>query len=190
MDKNLYDIYEDYVVGYDSKGRKFYFDLDDYDLVSKYRWYVHTNGYVRASIYDAATKKVNQIQLHRLVTNANSGIMIDHISGKRNDNRKCNLRDADYSTNMMNSGNSTRNTSGTRGVHYDQSSKRWISRIQVRNKRIILGAFESLEDAVQARKTAEEKYYGEFAYKQEERRDDLSRMTNQSLSAYSPGGAN
>ena len=87
-DKNQYKIIDDYVIGYDSKGREFYFDLEDYELVSKYKWYVHTNGYVRASIYDKNTKEITQIQLHRLVMNADENVIIDHISGKRNDNRK------------------------------------------------------------------------------------------------------
>ena len=59
-DKNQYKIIDDYVIGYDSKEREFYFDLEDYELVSKYKWYVHTNGYVRASIYD---KNTNDFEL-------------------------------------------------------------------------------------------------------------------------------
>lgn len=163
--KNQYEIIDDYVIGYDSKGRKFYFDLEDYDLVSQYRWYVHTNGYVRTSIYNLDTKEVTQIQLHRLVINANQDVIVDHISGNRNDNRKRNLRNADYSTNMMNSTLSKNNTSGTKGVNYDKYSNRWRVRIQVNNKRISLGSFNDLDEAIEVRKQAEEKYFGEFAYK-------------------------
>lgn len=164
-DKNQYKIIDDYVIGYDSKGREFYFDLEDYELVSKYKWYVHTNGYVRAGIYDKNTKEITQIQLHRLVMNADENVIIDHISGKRNDNRKYNLRNANYSTNMMNSGISKNNTSGVRGVNYDKDTGQWRVRIQVNNKRISLGSFSDIEKAIRVRQQAEEKYFGEYAYK-------------------------
>lgn len=163
--KNKYETINDYVIGYDSKGRKFYFDLEDYELVSKYKWYVHTNGYVRASIYDKNTKEITQILLHRLVMNADKDVIIDHISGERNDNRKRNLRNADYSTNMMNSGISKNNTSGVRGVNYDKDTGQWRVRIQVNNKRISLGSFRDIDKAISVRQQAEEKYFGEYAHK-------------------------
>lgn len=40
-----------------SNKTRVYFDLDDYDLVAQYDWYVHTQGYVRASIYNRETKR-------------------------------------------------------------------------------------------------------------------------------------
>lgn len=164
--KNKYKIIDNYVIGYDSKERIFYFDLEDYELVSKYRWYVHTSGYVRTSVYDTNTKKITQIQLHRLIMNAYNDVIIDHISGERNDNRKRNLRIADYSTNMMNSRISQNNTSGVKGINYDKDVGKWRARIQVNNKRMSLGSFSDIEKAIRARKQAEEKYFGEYSYKQ------------------------
>lgn len=66
---------------------------------------------------------------------------------------------------MMNSDVSIRNTSGTRGVNYDKNMKKWRVRIQVGNKRISLGSFDNLQDAINVRKQAEEKYYGDYAYR-------------------------
>mgnify|MGYP003465097337 FL=1 len=97
--------------------------------------------------------------------NADENVIIDHISGKRNDNRKYNLRNANYSTNMMNSGISKNNTSGVRGVNYDRDTGQWRVRIQVNNKRISLGSFSDIEKAIRVRRQAEEKYFGEYAYK-------------------------
>ena len=55
------------------------------------------------------------------------------------------------------------NTSGCTGVylHKDRGRERWAAKITVNKKAIYLGAYEHFEDAVAARKAAEEKYFGE-----------------------------
>ncbi|MCL2530723.1 MAG: AP2 domain-containing protein [Oscillospiraceae bacterium] len=50
------------------------------------------------------------------------------------------------------------NTSGVRGVHQHESGK-WMARIGFQNKRIYLGIFKTFEEAVAARREAEEKYF-------------------------------
>lgn len=52
------------------------------------------------------------------------------------------------------------NTSGVRGVCWDSYHKKWCSRINVHNKRIHLGFFDSKEEAIKTRLQAEIKYYG------------------------------
>jgi GIY-YIG catalytic domain-containing protein len=53
------------------------------------------------------------------------------------------------------------NTSGICGVHWSKASSRWVAQIQVPpGRRVFLGRFSNLDDAVVARKIAEEKYYG------------------------------
>lgn len=51
------------------------------------------------------------------------------------------------------------NTSGYKGVCWDKSKNKWISQIQVNKKNIRLGYFTNIEDAIKARKEAEEKYW-------------------------------
>lgn len=51
------------------------------------------------------------------------------------------------------------NTSGVRGVSYNSSLKKWQASIGFQGKRITLGRFNTKEEAVKARKDAEEKYY-------------------------------
>lgn len=50
------------------------------------------------------------------------------------------------------------NKSGQNGVHWDKESERWRSCIRISRKLINLGRFIHLEDAIKARKEAEEKY--------------------------------
>jgi len=54
------------------------------------------------------------------------------------------------------------NTSGVRGVAWHSSRKKWIARLHFKGKVYQLGAFDELDDAIKARKDAEEKYYDNF----------------------------
>lgn len=51
------------------------------------------------------------------------------------------------------------NTSGFRGVSWDKSSKKWRAYIKLKYKTRFLGRFNTFEEAVEERLTAEEKYY-------------------------------
>ena len=51
------------------------------------------------------------------------------------------------------------NTSGYKGVHFDKSRNKWIAQIQFQRKTHILGRFDTLAEAIKARKDGEEKYF-------------------------------
>jgi len=51
------------------------------------------------------------------------------------------------------------NKSGKTGVSWDKSKQRWHAVIEVQRKRINLGYFKNLEEAIDARATGEQKYY-------------------------------
>lgn len=51
------------------------------------------------------------------------------------------------------------NSSGVRGVHFDNKRQMWVAQIGFQNKVIYLGRFVNKEDAIKARKEAEEKYF-------------------------------
>lgn len=54
------------------------------------------------------------------------------------------------------------NSSGVIGVNWVERDNKWQARISVNGERISLGSFHNFEDAVEARKEAELKYYGEL----------------------------
>lgn len=168
--QNQYDLSLEYGIGYasnsDSYGRnKFYFDLDDYDKIKNYSWHFDSNDYVRAYITNGV-KDTMFVKMHQLVMNELDGNVIDHIHGKetRNDNRKSNLRVATTSDNIKNIGVRKNNTSGVTGVQWKPRDNVWEAWIAVMYKKIYLGRFVDFEDAVKARKAAEEKYFGEYSY--------------------------
>lgn len=63
----------------------------------------------------------------------------------------------------------TSNKSGVTGVCYDKNRKKWVSQITFQGKNINLGRFIRFEDAVKARKNAEEIYFKPILKKYENR---------------------
>ena len=82
----------------------------------------------------------------------------------REDNRKSNLRIVSNSENQMNRKLAKNNTSGTSGVDWLKRNNLWRSRITINNQSVTLGYYKNKEDAIKARKEAEEKYFGEYSY--------------------------
>lgn len=132
-------------------------DTDDVELVSKYQWSI-MGGYARTVIDGRTTS------MHRLIMKAPDGLVVDHINHNELDNRKNNLRVCTQSNNAMNRKKAINNTSGYIGVVFKKDCNKWEAFIRVDGKRKYLGLFATPELAYEARKEAEEKYFGEFAY--------------------------
>lgn len=54
------------------------------------------------------------------------------------------------------------NTSGSRGVYLDKKTGKWRARLKFKGKLMNFGSYASFEDAVKARKEAEQMIFGEF----------------------------
>lgn len=50
--------------------------------------------------------------------------------------------------------------SGVTGVYWDSTRKHWVAHIYFRRERLVLGRFEDFNEAVAARRNAEEAVYG------------------------------
>jgi len=104
---------------------------------------------------------------HRIIWKMQTGTepedQIDHINGTKTDNRWANLREADNSRNIQNSGLRRDNASGVKGVCWVKSHKAWAAYITVNKKQMRLGRFKSISDAAAARAKAAEALHGEFA---------------------------
>lgn len=162
---NNYEICDNYVILYTTNGEPFYVDLEDFDKVKDICWHKSDEGYITGSI------KRKKVRLHRYVMNCPDNMDVDHIHGflTRNDNRKENLRIVTRSQNLMNTRLKDTNTSGVAGVNWHKASQKWRARITVREKEIYLGVYDNFDDAVKARKEAEDKYFGEFSYDNSQR---------------------
>jgi len=83
---------------------------------------------------------------------------IDHINGVKHDNRIINLRAVTPAENNRNRAFDIRNKSGHIGISYNKKTNRWLARIGGNHKRVNLGSFDNLEDAIEARRIAEINY--------------------------------
>ena len=98
---------------------------------------------------------------HRVVFYLNHGYwpnQVDHINGNRIDNRIENLRDVPQKDNMRNKAMGRNNTSGYTGITVLDNPKRYKAKIMFNHKYYHLGVFNTLEDALKARKDAEVKF--------------------------------
>lgn len=165
---NTYDLSGEYGIGYTDKGEEFWFDLEDYDKIKDYCWY-YCQGYLRSNIYDDINKKQSHIVLHRLVMGFPDGKEVDHIVhpdkyGNKFDNRKSNLRIVNKSENQMNKSMQQNNKSGVVGVSWHSRDNCWSVSIGYYGKDIYIGSYYNFEDAVNARRDAENKYFGEYSF--------------------------
>jgi len=142
-------------------------DAEDIPLVCGFSWHCTGNGYAIAYKRGSnAQGKPVHIAMHRLLTNAPTGIDVDHKNGNKSDNRRSNLR---LCTRALNNANSkTRpSISGMRGVHPNKRGSKtrpWFAKIVVNETQISLGTFPTKEAAYDAYKKAAIHYFGEFAY--------------------------
>ena len=91
------------------------------------------------------------------------GMEVDHINGKRNDNRIHNLRLATQAQQSLNKGMSKRNTSGHSGVYLYKPTGAWVAKIRIQGRLKSLGYFKDIEEAIAARKAGVRTHFGEFA---------------------------
>lgn len=87
-------------------------------------------------------------------------ITVDHIDGNKSNNTKENLRAATYSENNVNTSVSKRNTSGCKGVSYDNGM--WVSRVFFKYKKYA-SRHKTYEDAVNATLEKRKLLHKEFA---------------------------
>lgn len=156
---NDYEVQEDYVIMYTSQGEPFYVDFEDFWKVRDICWRKDKDGYLIGCLDNK-----RPIRLHRYIMDCPDNMVVDHISHDITDNRKNNLRIATVSQNQMNKKKTNRNTSGVVGVNWNKSHDKWMAQIVINHKKVLLGYFNNFDDAVETRKKAEDKYFGEWSY--------------------------
>ena len=114
----------------------------------------HSMGYRHIAI------KQEKYLTHRLVWLYHYGYLpehqVDHINRKRDDNRIENLREVSHSCNLRNCGNRKNNTSGVKGVSFNNAIKMWGASICNVGKNYNLGISKDFSEAVLMRLAAEQ----------------------------------
>lgn len=123
-------------------------------------WQMKT-GHVAVSV-DGGKYLVHRI-VWRMVTGDDPGnLEIDHRNNIRNDNKWANLRLATSLQQSANKLRSPKNTSGYKGVSWDNANQKWRASICINRKTINLGRYLTVEEAFSAYGDAAEKAFGKF----------------------------
>lgn len=149
------------------KEKELILDYEDYLFFKDKKIYLMPNGYML--FYSRELKTT--INVHRFVTKAKKGELVDHINRNRLDCRKENLRLVDSSKNQANKVKSTANTSGYKGVYFVKKDynlrKPWFANIEKRinGKRVSykIGGFLTKEEAALAYNKKAIELFGEYA---------------------------
>ena len=128
----------------------------------------HKRGYIYVRLYKAnkgISKCVHRLVAKAFLKNANKKPCVDHINNNKCDNNLYNLRWVTYTENNRNTSVYSSNTSGVIGVNWHKRTQMWRAYISImQGKHKHLGYFNTIEEAVEARAKAVNKYFGEYAH--------------------------
>lgn len=131
-------------------------DIDDYERYFKNQRLSTNRKYA----------KLGRKQIQKIIMNTDK--LVDHINLNSLDNRKCNLRVANKSKNAINCDIRVSNKSGFTGVSFDKKTQNWRVYISYDNKRVELGHYDSLKEAVEMRIKNEFLHFKEFRHNHNE----------------------
>lgn len=124
-------------------------DDEDYDLVSKYKWYArkdYNTYYAVGYDKDAYNNGVGRnIRMHRLIMGLDYGnkMQVDHINHNGLDNRRENLRIVTHRQNCFNKRKQEECSSKHKGVGWRKAKKKWCATIVIDYQYIVLGHFDN-----------------------------------------------
>lgn len=125
-------------------------------------WQASVNKWGVYAYAAAGGRKTRVVMLmHRLITGAAGGAIVDHVNHNGLDNRRCNLRVCTMKENSANSRLQSNTTTGFKGV--STIGNRFRAQIGVSGEYIALGCFDTAELAAAAYDSAARQYFGEFA---------------------------
>lgn len=127
------------------------------------RWNARYSGRLAGGLNVRGYHKITLFNLrlaaHQLAWAMHYGVWprfeLDHIDHDRANNRIANLRDVPHSENSQNMPRSSSNNTGCVGVYRQPNPRLFRACIRVNRKLIHLGTYPTFEDAVAARKHAE-----------------------------------
>lgn len=144
-------------------------DEEDFERLNQWKWFAHRRGQSRR-FYAARNSPTDEsgrrrmVHMHREVIGAPDGIDVDHKRVMDTlDNRKNNLRLASPSQNQGNTGVKKSNSSGYKGVCWDQGTNSWLVQLRVRKAKKLHQHFALKDDAARAYDKAAREHFGEFA---------------------------
>jgi hypothetical protein len=146
-----------------TKGLVTQVDDEDYPELSKYKWHAAWDATTQS--YRAQRVSNHQtIRMHRVITKALPGQMVDHWDHDTLNNQRFNLRACSNAQNTANGKIRSNNTSGFKGVSWHKHIKKWSAQIRVAGRLIPLGYFTDPVEAARNYDAKAVELFGDFAY--------------------------
>jgi len=144
-----------------TKGKFAIVDDEDFEYLNQWKWSFDDLYAVRGEYLGKVEgkDKYKKIYLHKVINQTPKGLETDHINQNKLDNRRCNLRTVTKSQNNRNRTCCVKNICGVIGVNWYKQTKKYCARIVIDGKKIHLGYFTNIGDAILARKEAERLYF-------------------------------
>lgn len=128
-----------------SQGKFALVDDEDFEWLNQWKWCAAKS---KKFVYAVRKVKKKMLYLHRFITSAPKGKVVDHLNHDTLDNRRTNLRVCSYRENNLNLKElDAKNKSGVSGVQWLKQSKKWGAFMNSRGKTLCIGKFDSLEEA-------------------------------------------
>ena len=135
--------------------------IDDQDSwITQYKWHVHIGRY--GTPYAMTWVKGKNLSMHRLLLDFPTS-EIDHINSNGLDNQRHNLRLATHTNNCRNRKIQSNNSSGFKGIFWDNAKKRWRAELYSQGKGYRSKRFRDPRDAANAYDWLAIKHFGPFA---------------------------
>ena len=110
-------------------------------------------------------KVIHKLTADAFLNNPKNRKCVDHIDNNKLNNNLINLRFATHTQNGQNRSMSSKNTSGTKGVHWNKKNNKWTAQITINGKRINLGSFLDKDDAINIIVQRAKDEFGEYINK-------------------------
>lgn len=144
-----------------NKGKFFVLvDDEDYKELNKYNWHLRRGPH---TFYAIRNDNHTTVYMHRILTKAKIGQLVDHRDLNGLNNQKYNLRICNQAENIRNGRRRQNNTLGFKGVTFHKKTKKYQARVGYENKRVYLGLFNTPIEAAKIYNRKAIELYGEFA---------------------------
>lgn len=150
-----------------TKGQVATVDAEDYERLSKFKWYAAWHPFSKTFYVQRATRLDGHrttISMHREILRiTDPRIQVDHRDHNGLNNRRENLRVCSSAENNRNQRKRSGCSSRYKGVCWYRRDGLWKAYIRSDGRVVHLGYFSSEEDAARAYDAAARKAFGEFA---------------------------
>ena len=185
MKGNIYILKEKYaeiIINSKKYGvKKVKIDIEDVEKCKQITWHYSNSKDIP---YICGKVKKKNIKIHRYLLNLRDrDLVVDHINRDSLDNRKSNLRIANYQENSFNRSLRSDNSTGVAGINYHKTNNKWRAKIRYNGIDIHLGYFSDINEAIINRQLAEEYLFGEYSpnYKLDNVNNDVLFKTRENV---------